>query len=230
MKLASKIAASVALLGALTVSRAESVTFGVDIAPIASLVVHDGILKSPTAMVHAAVDATPANSEQVGGFTVITNMPRWNVYFGFANGGALMNQTGRQVTNTAGAKLFLGTVPAAAAATAGEAAVFLNTPDVMKVVDQASTPLALLALAATATGSAWINNSTNNTLTAGLTATAVVPCTGAVACTFTTPWLTSTDLTTANFNIRTGLQSATALASVAGTYTETMYMTLVATY
>ena len=54
MKLASKIAASVALLGALTVSRAESVTFGVDIAPVASLVVHDGILTSPTAMVKAA--------------------------------------------------------------------------------------------------------------------------------------------------------------------------------
>ena len=41
MKLASKIAASVALLGALTVSRAESITFGVEVPPLASLIVQE---------------------------------------------------------------------------------------------------------------------------------------------------------------------------------------------
>lgn len=233
MKTLKHLAAGAALLGAVTTAQAESITFGVEIPPIATLIVRDGILKDAVSMVKAAVDNTAAaNSEVVGGFTVITNMPKWNIYFGFANGGALKNQTGRQITNDAGTALYLGTESTAAAATAGQAAVFLQSADDIKALDQAGTPVdvgPISAIGATTTPS--VNNSANNTLTASLKATGTTICNaGAALCVFTTPWLTATDMTTANFDIRTGLESATPLASVAGSYTETMYLTLVTTY
>lgn len=75
---------------------AEEVTIGVEVAPIASLVVlggntHMDIDKLTTASACAANDAS---CEGAAKFFVNTNMPKWNVYLAFANGGVLKNNNG----------------------------------------------------------------------------------------------------------------------------------------
>jgi hypothetical protein len=235
MKLASKIAASIALLGALTVSRAESITFGVNIPPVASLIVRDGILKDPASMYTAGGAITPiAGAVTVGGFTVITNMPKWNIYFSFANGGTLKNQTGAQIKDDKGVSMFLGgtgLVPALATT----ASVWLSSADNINATDDAATK-ATPVVPALAIATAPIVNplASNNTLTGAIQSAGAAMCNNgaASACSFTAPWLNATDLTAATFDISTGLTSAagTKVANVAGTYTETMYLTLVTSY
>lgn len=234
MKLRSKIAVSAALLGALTTVNAESITFGVSISPIASLSVRDGMLKDVTSMYKAA-PVTVVTGETVGGFTVITNMPKWNIYFGFANGGALKNQAGSQLRDDANALVYLGNQPSAVASAAGQAIVFLKTSDAVKANDGTNGVAATLATAVTAP---IVNNLSNNTFVKAINDAALTGSCGGAACAFATPWILATDITTANFDIVTGISDddgafgtgATKLASVAGTYTETMYLTLVSTY
>lgn len=236
MKLASKIAASLALLGAFATAQAESITFGVNIPPIASLIVRDGVLKTSSALYFAGGTIDPtAHGAVVGGFTVVTNMPKWNIYFSFANQGALVNQTGTQLKDNAGTAIYLGNKGTAPAAST-DCSVWLSTADKINAQDDEATPKAPLAAGLPLTNAAAAASplvsplATNNTLT-GAIASATKSCTGGAACVFTAPWLNATDLTTATFDITTGLTSAgTSVANVAGTYTETMYLTLVTSY
>lgn len=229
MKLASKIAASVALLGAVATTRAASITFGVNIPPIASLVVRDGVLKDPASMFVSAAAPAATDAIVVGGFTVVTNMPKWNIYFNFANNGKLENQTGGQIKDNAGAALWLGTSSTAAPG-ATDASVWLSTSDKVAAQDDEAAPLAIAATLPLATATAPMVSPTNLTLTSAIAAL-TAGCTGAAPCVFTAPWLYSTDLTTATFDINTIVGSAaTGLGNVAGTYTETMYLTLVTSY
>jgi hypothetical protein len=223
MKLVSKIAAGAALLGAITAAQAESITFGVEIPPIATLIVRDGILKGAASMAKANVDgvaAAAANDwEVVGGFSVLCNMPKWNIYFGFANGGLLKNQSGTPIKTTGGAAtVYLGADPAGA----GPHIWLYEGADEINATDDQGTPNAI-----NVSGNANATPITGSTtLTAGIDA-------GASTATFTNPWLLATDNTIANFDIRTGLETTTdgsGLSAVAGSYTETLYLTLVATY
>jgi hypothetical protein len=244
MKLRSKIAASFALLGAVSMAHAESITFGVEVPPIASLVVRDGmVVNASTLYKVAAVDATAAQNEVVGGFALVTNMPKWNIYFGFAHGGKLQSQSGSQIKDNKGNPLWLGTSGGAAPG-ATDATAFLVTAEASSVKATDGTN-GIGDLNSQAIVSSPFVSPTQNTLTKALTAPATACFTGLtgaaplLACSFATPWLQSFDQTTTNFDIRTAMSSITSpvlttpgnlIGSVAGTYTETMYLTLVTSY
>lgn len=234
-----KIAITVAATGSLAGVWAESMTFGVEIPPIASLTVRDGMIKDATTMFATAVP-TAVTAIEVGGFTVVTNMPKWNIFFGFSNGGTLKNQNGRQITNNEGSTLVLGSptiIPVTggtnAALAATDPVVWLTAnADEVNSQDNGDDDIIVGALATNAPG---INNQTYNTLTAAMEDAGLTTITAAPgAADFgTDPWLASTDLSVATFAVKTALYggaTATSIASVAGTYTETMYVTLVTTY
>lgn len=239
MKTFKKIVAGAALLGAFTSAQAESMTFGVEIPPIASLVVRDGMILDVASMTYStAVNelADPllaTGSSVVGGFTVITNMPKWNIYFGFANGGALKNQSGQIIKDKLGNPVYIGSVGASVADGTGEAAVYISTADAVNIKDEGTlipgTTTAKTFGRAAADDALKINNTSNNTLVKALLDGNY--CTvGAAPCVYTNPWVIATDLTTSNFDVTTGLFDAQGIGSVAGTYTETMYVTLVTAY
>ena len=230
MKLASKIAASVALLGALTVSRAESITFGVEVPPLASLIVHDGVIRGAKGLL-AVITTTGPNAPTVGGFTVVTNMPKWNIYFGLANDGNLINSSGDYLKGTGGTNyLPLGTAAGAAKASGR---VWLQFPAANQIIgtDGAATALTITATAATmgaVIGDGVVSN-THNTLTDVLhTPTTTTVC-GAAVCA-DNHWVYATNSSVANFGIGTYIDNTEVVSSLAGTYTETMYVTLLTSY
>ncbi len=237
MKLHNKIALAVVAAGSLAGVMAESITFGVEIPPIASLSVRDGVIYSPGALANNNTVAPVANTNEivVGGFSVQCNMPKWNIYFTLRNDGYLMSKNGTHLKNKAGSYLPLsGTAAAAIAANAGQ--LFLKFPlaaSQIKAQDEAGTPL--LVSATSAITDVVISNATaENTLAAALDNAASNTCTTA-ACTFANGWLLATDETNAIINLATSIDegatpATTGIAGVAGTYTETLYLTLVSAY
>lgn len=233
MKLGSKLAVGAALLGAMsTAVQAESITFGVEIPPIASISVTQGLVVTANALRADLTAITPANSPFVGAFTVNTNMPKWNVYFSLGNNGNLVDVNGNYLKDNTGKTLPLGTAANATVGTTGK--VWLKMPAASGIngTDGAATPLAYsLANAATivaATDGVVSNVAAGNTLTAVLTAGANA-CTGPAACT-NDGWVHATSPTLTTFGLGTGIDNTDPVNAIAGTYTETLYLTLVTAY
>jgi hypothetical protein len=228
MKLASKIAASIALLGAFTVSRAESITFGVNIPPIASLLVRDGVIRGAAGLqgTIAAIDASKTNT--VGGFTVVTNMPKWNLYFAFANDGNLINNAGTYLKDNTGDYLPLGV---GKNNTIQSGKVWLVLPAANEISGTDGTP------GATPNPYAALNtvvdatiSSTQNTLTSALKHATTACNNGAADACLDNSWVFATASSTATFNIGTAIDNTNPINALAGDYTETMYVTLLTSY
>lgn len=233
MKLRSKIAVSAALLGAFSTAQAESITFGVEIPPIASISVSQGLLVTAKAL-QATTPATllPAAAPFVGAFTVNTNMPKWNIYFNLANNGYLVDQSGNYLKSvTAAPNNFLGLGINEGDGT-GAGKVWLKFPGTSNIkgyTDAADATDLIVANSTVfdATGEGIINNTTN-TLTKSLATGDAAACTGG-AC-VDQGWIFATAPTTSTIVIGTAIDNAAAVNAIAGTYTETMYLTLVTAY
>ena len=232
MKLRSKIAVSAALLGAFTMANAESITFGVEIPPVASISVSQGLLVTAKAL-QATTPATllPAAAPFVGAFTVNTNMPKWNIYFNLANNGYLVDQSGNYLKSTAAANNFLGLGINAGDGT-GPGKVWLKFPAAngIKGYTESAQPTRLVNANSTiyaATGEGIVNNATN-TLTKSLATGPATSC-GAAAC-VDEGWVFATAPTTTTMVIGTAIDNAAPVNAIAGTYTETLYLTLVTAY
>lgn len=229
MKLRSKIAVSAALLGALTTVNAESITFGVEIPPVASLLVRDGVVRGIAGLTGTVAGMTGATSITVGGFTVVTNMPKWNLYFAFANNGNLINSSGAYLK--AGANYLPLGVANNPAVTPGQVWLKFPTANQINGNDGAATPLTISATAATMNAAAGdgVVSSTINTLSKVLNSPTTATVCGAAVCA-DNGWIFATSSSTATFDIGTALDNTVVPAGLAGTYTETMYVTLVTAY
>lgn len=105
MKTIKKLAVGAALLGAITTAQAEQMVFGAVVDPIMSLEVEGRILPAEaliTGAAAAAADPT-ATSPVVGMFKVTTNVVKWNVKISFENGGMLKTWNGTPFSTTTGA-------------------------------------------------------------------------------------------------------------------------------
>ena len=95
-KTAVKAVCGLALLAG--ASHADQIVIAGEVAPIATLVPVGGntSINFNTLFVDVAV-ATMDKDDAVGvaKFFVSTNMPKWNIYVSFANGGRLLNSTGK---------------------------------------------------------------------------------------------------------------------------------------
>jgi hypothetical protein len=231
MKLRSKIAVSAALLGAFTTAvQAESITFGVEIPPVASLLVRDGVVRGIAGLTGTVAGMTGSTSITVGGFTVVTNMPKWNLYFAFANNGNLINSSGSYLKASGGNYLPLG-VANNAAVTPGQVWLKFPTANQINGNDGAATPLTISATAATmgAAAADGIVTSTINTLSKVLNSPTTATVCGTAVCA-DNGWIFATSSSTATFDIGTALDNTVVPTGLAGTYTETMYVTLVTAY
>lgn len=234
MKLLNKIAIALVAAGSMATVCAESITFGVEIPPIASLIVRDGRITGANVLGNAdPAAALPSASATVGGFTVVTNMPKWNLYFGLANDGNLISKSGTYLKSTSAATpyLALGGVAAGTAAPAS-GRVWLKFPTVgqIKGTDGGAATNLIIGTAAkfnliTTDGEI---TSAKNSLTAIMAATSVnTACTGACV---NNGWVYGTDLTSASLDIGALISNTTPIIGLAGTYTETLYVTLVTAY
>lgn len=225
-----KAALALMAAGGLAGVMAESITFGVEIPPIASLSVRDGIVYSPTALGVTGAPADASAAIQVGGFNVQCNMPKWNIYFTLRNNGHLMSKAGKYLKDNAGNYLPLASALDAPAGGAAPGLIYLDFPaDQINAEDEtAVTPLNVIANAAE--NDVYINNATENTLALAFARAAAAACTGAAACIYANGWLLATDETNAVINLAASIDNTNAVAAVAGTYTETLYLTLVSAY
>ncbi len=110
--------------------------------------------------------------------------------------------------------------------------VLLQFPTANEIngTDGAATALVISATAATmstAVGDGTVSN-TVNTLTAALAASSLHSCTSA-ACA-DNAWVFGTSQTVANFGVGAWIDNTDVVASLAGQYTETMYVTLLTSY
>ena len=232
MKLGSKIAVSAALLGAFTTANAEAITFGVEIPPIASINVSQGLLVTAKAL-QATTPATlvPGDAPFVGAFTVNTNMPKWNVYFNLANNGYLVDQSGNYLKSTAVANNFLGLGINSGDGT-GAGKVWLKFPATSNINGYTDAADAADLIVADATvfnlTTEGIINNTTNTLTKSLATGDAAACTGGVC--VDQGWIFATAPTTTTIVIGTAIDNAAPVNAIAGTYTETLYLTLVTAY
>lgn len=236
MKLVQKITIALVAAGSMATVCAESITFGVEIPPIASLIVRDGRITGANVLGNAdPAAALPGVSATVGGFTVITNMPKWNLYFGLANNGNLISKSGSYLKSTSAATPYLA-LGGAAAGTAAPVAgrVWLKFPAAglgqIKGTDGSAATNIIIADAAkfnliTTDGEI---TSAKNSLTAIMKATSVnTACTAACV---DNGWVFGTDLTSASLDIGALISNTTPIVGLAGTYTETLYVTLVTAY
>lgn len=232
MNMIKKFSIAMVAAGSMATAFAESITFGVEIPPVASLIVRDGLIRSASVMQQAPA-TLPGATNTVGGFTVITNMPKWNLYFTLANNGNLISQSGTYIKSNHATDFYLplGTAQNAAI-TAGR--VWLKLPAVNQIKGKdgpATADLAYDAISSTANlaQTDGIINNTQNTLTAMLDVNGSTACTGAAACD-DNGWIYATDQSIATFDVGTFLDNTNTIVGLAGTYTETLYITLVTAY
>ena len=231
MKLRSKIAVSAALLGAFSTVHAEAITFGVEVPPVASITVSQGLLVTAKALTMTTASVTdPALAPFVGAFTVNTNMPKWNVYFTLANNGYLVDQSGNYLMdNVTPAPNYLGLGKVASAVNTAAGQIWLKfpaNPDI-KGTDGGATHIIQATSANLNTATSGVVSNATNTLTKVLAAT---PAACAVAC-VDNGWVYATAPTLATFGIGTMIDPvANKVNAIAGTYTETLYLTLVTAY
>jgi hypothetical protein len=208
---------------------AEEIEIGGQIPPMAALVPIGGntnlnwnnlFVNGPT-----VATATP-----VAKFFVNTNMPKWNIYLSFANGGRLLNGEGKGTTPTVAD----GTYPAfdvvglvfdqylnaeddngyqIGVATAGTDIKVAGVPLV------AATLAALQSFTSIFDGAAYCYD---------LVGTAAAPCD------LVNNWLFGTDVNATGVDIKAAWNTAAAggraRPKVAGTYTELIYVTLATSY
>ncbi|NLB62736.1 MAG: hypothetical protein GX801_01340 [Fibrobacter sp.] len=180
---------------------AEEVTIGVEVPPIANLVVLGGNtnmdmerLIDPAACVSSADD----NCEAAAKFFVNTNMPKWNVYMAFANAGELKNANGKIQLQNAWLKL------------SGDLNVCEDATCAVGVVATDGNP-----------GIALLHN------TSGIQS--MLELVQAELGVFGTNWFNATDVNTFGVDVNVGAADEPAL-NLAGSYTETLYITLATTY
>lgn len=180
-------------------SFADQVTIGAEIAPIANLVVLGG---NTNMDMDDLVTVTGADADNCVGavkFFVNTNMPKWNIYLAFANGGILRNQNGSLDLTAAfldfDADLNVNddNVPTNTTVATGAAVDIAVDPDV-------STIQSMLALVDAS----------------ALTAS-------------TTNWFEASDVNVFGVDLVVAANGETP-PTLAGAYTETVYITLATTY
>jgi hypothetical protein len=86
-------AAAVSMLLA-SPAMAEQITIGAEVPPVASLIVLGGNTNLDMDALVTLAGAAPATSVPAAKFFVNTNMPKWNVFLAWANGGVLQNSNG----------------------------------------------------------------------------------------------------------------------------------------
>jgi len=237
MKLRSKIAASFALLGAVSMAHAEAITFGVQIPPIASINVSQGLMVTPKALASSVVATIlPAAAPFIGAFTVNTNMPKWNVYFSLANDGYLIDQNGNYLKDKgAAATSWLGLGIARGDGT-GHGQLWIKFPGTALIngKDGTGTPIpydGATSANLAANGDGVIKNiAANNTLTAIMTSSATKACSAGATICVDGGWVYATSPTLATFGLGTAIDATNAVNAIAGSYTETLYLTLVTAY
>jgi hypothetical protein len=231
MNLIKKLSIAMVAAGSMASIYAESITFGVEIPPIASLIVREGKITGANIIGSAtpAADLGPATST-VGGFTVITNMPKWNLYFGLANDGNLISKSGTYLKAVGGNYLPLG-LASNAAITPGR--IWLKFPAVnqikgtdggaaTQIIDANSTSMG------TATGDGVVTSAINSLTAVLANATTATNCTAGKCA--NNGWVYASDLSTASIDIGASISNVAAPIGIAGTYTETLYVTLVTAY
>jgi hypothetical protein len=235
MKLRSKIAVSAALLGAISTANAESITFGVEIPPIASISVTQGLLVTANALRGTVASATPNAAPFIGAFTVSTNMPKWNVYFSLANNGYLVDQNGNYLKDNNADFLRLGAA-ASDGTTAGRLWIKFPSTALINGNDRTGTG-AVLYDGATSALQNLITDGNISNIAAGNTLTAILRASTTLCDQGGTPaqcadngWIYATAPTLATFGLGTMIDNTNPVNAIAGSYTETLYMTLVTAY
>lgn len=220
--------------GSMATICAESITFGVEIPPVASLVVRDGIIRVPKALQGDITPADASLTKVVGGFTLNTNMPKWNIYFTMANNGNLVSQSGNYLTADAATPYYVPLGQPATTLVTGNpppaGRVWLRFPPVDRI-NGADAETGTNLIVATSVLQTLITDGdidgTQNSLTAVLAGSAATHCTAACV---DNGWVYGNDATTASFEIGTVIDDAETIIGLAGTYTETLYITLVTAY
>lgn len=213
---------------------AEQIEIAGQIPPIAALVPIGGNtnLNWNNLFVDGADAATPptvANCTPVAKFFINTNMPKWNVYMAFANGGRLLNNVGKGVDVTAAD----GTYPAFDAAglvfdqylnaedddgnllgNNGNATNDITTDGIPLV---ATTLANLQSFTSMLNGAAYCDDGAAN-----------------IACALTNNWINGTDVNAVGVDIKVAWNSLNAAGrerpKLAGTYSEIIYVTLATSY
>jgi len=187
---------------------AEQVTVGTSVDPIASLVVLGGNtnLNAPDLV---ACDGSFANSISAAKFFINTNMPKWNVYIAFANGGILRNANGSVTLTNA----------------------FLQFDTELNAVDGDGDQYAGLVAADDVTLDI---NSSLQSMQAKICASADVDAAtivggGTDGCTDGGNWVLADDVNTTGVDILLCANGA-AEPTLAGDYTEIIYVTLATSY
>lgn len=235
-KLKALVASTVFCAALTTQVAAEQIEIAGQIAPIAALVPIGGntnlnwnklIVDGADATTIALADATP-----VAKFFINTNMPKWNVYMAFANGGRLLNNVGKGADVTAGD----GTFPAFDVAglvfdqflKAEDDGGLLLAPGVIADYDVTDDgiPLDEATLGNLQSFTSMLN-------TATYCATAAAP-TVAVACALTNNWINGTDVNSFGVDVKVAWNKLDGDGRVkpklAGTYSEIIYVTLATSY
>ena len=218
MRLISKIVAGVAVCSLFFSSAyGEQIIFGAEVAPQASLVVLGGNTNMDMTLLTAAGANVPTGGVSATKFFVNTNMPKWNVYVAFANGGALKSLGAPSSVALQDAWIKVGkdlniTAPAGAFSTIKGNYILLDatTSDLQ---DYAT-------IFNTAAGAGVVKGD-------GTALDGTGACTGA-DCDFDN-WLVSSDVNTSGFDLIVGAAGQTA-PKIAGVYSEIFYVTLATTY
>jgi|GEM_PF-4873358 len=227
MNLVKKLAIGTLAVAALvSTPMAEQIAIAGQVAPLASLVPIGGntnlqwsnIIK----LAAAVTDASP-----VAKFFVTTNMPKWNVYITFANGGRLLNASGKGME-----------LAAALPSTVVPAFVTLKFGSAINATDDAATPLYVGTDASTVGKEVKLAEATLDQMQSFTSALntgthcvpAGIPGVESVACTFTN-WLNGTDINSTGVDVgMVWLPGVAQKPKLAGTYSEIIYITLATSY
>jgi hypothetical protein len=160
----------------------------------------------------------------------MTNMPKWNLYFAFANNGNLVNKSGNTLVNTAGAYMHLGAAADATLTNPGQ--VWLKAPLVNQVKGTdgklgAPQTMDVTSVTLGTAAADGVISTLKPTFTAMLKGGTTAAC--GAACE-DNGWVYGTDATTATFDVGTYISNTALPGGLAGTYTETLYITLVTAY
>lgn len=205
---------------------AEQIEIAGQIPPIAALVPIGGNtnLNWNNLFVNAP-DVT--TSTPVAKFFLNTNMPKWNVYLAFANGGRLLNGEGKGTTNTAAnaypAFDVVGLVFDQWLNAEDDQGYALGTTDAATSIKVAGVPMDETTLAALQSFSSLFN-----------TGTFCYDGAAPAACACANNWIYGTDVNAVGIDIKAAWNSADAAGRVrpklAGTYSEIIYVTLATSY
>jgi len=229
MKTLKKLAVGAALLGAITTAQAEQMIFGAVVEPIMSLEVDGRILPAEALLSGVAAAAPAAANPTVGSFRIITNVIKWNVKMSLSNAGVLKTWSGN---------VFKTKLAGAAAVTNGALGVS-TTPLFICPTDNNGTAVACDPAGIAAAANIVAVSAANAAVPTGadiIGRAPTFPATGtaglvdlAAVATYTESYFYNIQKNALTFEVHS-LVGGDEVASLAGTYTETLNMSLYGSY